>query len=388
MFLHNPNLIAQVRCDLKNRVVCAGKDAGKSVPHGVRRYPRHPLPFHVETERAGKIVAVTVFAVLVLGMKHVGLAQTVVIANEGQELSSKRDAAFLPILKLDRGSFPKVELPRFQVEPPRNRLDNFQGPQPGVKPAVQDKLQIVSRAFFNQLRDQFRRAKVFSGGDVRGMDSQCGARIFPHALFNVPAIIEETANGHQIAESGRGRRFAHTGVVVLFDLAGSDLGRDHLSDALSERLEHVPLGISGGFRPAAFFVSLVPAPHVGNEPGNDVLNDGSRRDSGRVTNLGGVPDRFGQVRSFQRNIMAFPIFLDRKPVNVPPKIDAARKPVHGTVYICPVTFSVFEQGFCKSAQDLRPGVYGARTRNLRRDRIANFIGAVALSLSRSSGRAA
>ncbi len=387
MALNNAHIVAQIRRDLKDRVVGAGEQGSECMPHCVRRNPRAALPQHPFAKRALKVVAVAILAVLLFGMKHEGLSQTVLIANEGQELTSQRDAALLAVLKLDRGRFPKVKNPGFQIEPERSRLNDFHESQTGMKAAVEHKFQILPLAFINQAGDKLGRAEVFASGRIGRGDANGETGIVANGFLNVPTPIEETTHGHKVSESGSGGSFGQPEVVIFSDAIGRHVHGPNVPAPFREGVQNVVFRAYRCLGPSPALPRLSPSPHVIDEPHDSVFEDAARLQFRGMPVARGVDNRLAQVAGIEGNIMPLFFLLDRQPIDISAFVDAPRQSLSGvhaglsTLLLSHFASAQVRQVRTQTGKSI--GVYGARTRNLRRDRARDFIGAVTPTLSRS-----
>lgn len=317
MFLHNPNIVAHPNGYFVNVHARGREQASERVTHHMWSDPCAFHFLHMLSERTPKIVAVTVFAVLCLWMQHEGRAQTVVIANEGQELSSQRDSALLAILKPHRGSLPQVEQSGLEIEPTRNRLDNLRTAQARVKPAKEDKSQILAVAFFNQfiaeqgITETLSRSLIHSG-QLDSFDWTAP----DDSLLDAP--FEKAANGHQITE-GAGVRQASAGIPVeTLYISRGDVGRGNSGiEAGEERGERV--GLVAG-RGSAVNIHV---PLVGNESLDQSLETVAGRQFRGVPNIIGSGDGFREIAGFEADEFADLGLLVGEPIDSPSEIDAA-----------------------------------------------------------------
>jgi len=356
------------------------QQTSECMSHDVRCYPGAFLFFHVERERPLEIVAIPVFSVLVFRMQHERLLQAVIIPQERLEITRQRNRALFQIFEIDRRRLAQVQVPAFQVEPPRHRFNYLKRAQAGVKPAVEHVFQIGARTFTNEFRHQFKRAKVFASRTRRRFHLYQDTRILARQVFG-HAPVKEAAHRHVIAVGSLGVERAQPHLIKLADMLAGYTLRSELSDVIGKLAQRVNLRISRAPGPAFAGTTFARCGHVAHESVNAVNQQQARRDCWRMADLRGLANRSRQVRSVKREKFALFILLMAKPVQIPALIDAAGKPFVADCHIFSVTFLGVSFGLCKSLQGKLTGAYGARTRNLRRDRAVVCIGVVTPFLS-------
>lgn len=339
MFLNHSHIISHPYGDFEYVHTSGSKQAGEGVTHHMRRHPGNALRFHVVGKRSAEIVAIAVFAVLGFGMQHEGRAQTVIIANEGQELSSQRDTAFLAILKVHRRGFRQMEKPGFQVEPFRNRFDNLRAAKPGVEAAEQDKAEISARTVGNEFVTECRFTERLPWPliDTRQLDTDNGAAP-DDSLVNAP--FEKAAHDHQITEGAAGRETSTTITVETLNVARSDVGgRNGWIEAREEYRERVGLIARGG---PAVNVHLA---LVSDEPLDQSLDSVANRQLRDFPNFVCAPDCLGVVASFEADVFPNLFVLNGQPIDGTPEINAAPLFSHnGDCHISLSHFAILKRG--------------------------------------------
>lgn len=316
MLLNHSHIVSHPNGDFEYIHASGGEQAGECVTHDVRRNPRHVLLNHVIGKRSAKIVAVAVFAVLGFGMQHEGRAQTVVIANEGQELSSQWDTALLAIFKVHRRGLRQMEQPSIQIEPFRDRFDNLRAAKPGMESAEQDESKIRPGTIGNQFITQRWFTECLPGslidaGEFDSYNRTASDDSFVHAPF------EKAANDHQIAK-GAASRETSTAIAVetLYIRRGNVGGGNGGIESGEENGERVRL-IAG--RGSAVNVHL---PLVSDESLNQSLDSVANGQFRDFPNLLRSLNRFGVVAGFEADVFPDLLALDGQPVNRPTQIDS------------------------------------------------------------------
>src|SRR5581483_3015286 len=177
--------------------IARGEQTGKGVAHDVRRDPFAALAAHVVGERLSEIVAVSAPAVRAFGMQHERLTKAVRVFNPGDEFLAGLDVAFRQVLELDGIGFAHVDHVGFEIEPPGDGLDYFEGAHAGMESTVEDVFEIVPRAFVDEFSHELRGAEIATRRLWRGLDLYGETWIVVgESFFYGP--VEEAADGHVV----------------------------------------------------------------------------------------------------------------------------------------------------------------------------------------------
>jgi hypothetical protein len=386
VLLHDAYIVPHPDSDLVDAFTATGEKTRECVSHYVRCHPRAALCFHVEAERSGEIVSVTIETMLILGVKHKRLPQSVPL-QKAVKLSGEWNSALLAILEFHGGCLTHVHLPGAEVEPPRHRLDYLERTHAGMEPAVEDEPQIVSLTFFDEATNEIRSAKIPAGRVLGSGYLKIVARVLPNGAFFIAAPVKEAPDGHHIAIRSLRAALGEPLAIVSLNLFWCDASRHDGPHPGSKRFQHVPLGIFGRTGPPAARSAFLDSAHVTNEAIYRVFHDRTGFKFWAQSVLCGLSNSLGVIIGVERNKMPFPVFLHRQPPNIAALVESAvvafSFPCHAcyarTVTLCKsirVRYGFMRGKFL--------GAYGARTRNLCRDRIEVYQGNVTPMLSHSA----
>lgn len=289
MTLHNPNIVPEPHGNVEDAFPGARKEAGVGMPHDMGCDPLAALCFHVVLEGALEVVSVEAFALLNLGVQHVGFEQSVSF-QEVNELVRERQGSFFPVFELDPIVLSQVQLPVGDVKPERAGLDDFILPKSAMKAAEQNELEIVPGAFVDQLFDQLWSAEVAPclWGDARQLKPL--ARVVSPDVFHVHAPREEGADSGEVT-CGRivGKPILPLLVVEVLNDALRDPHDFPASDEPGELLQ------DGLLRFAACLSVTFEKPLVCEVGINQVFQRARGHVQGRTIDLRRERDSFGQV---------------------------------------------------------------------------------------------
>jgi hypothetical protein len=345
------------------------QQAGKRVTHDVWRYPFASLFFHVKAERPGEVVAIPILAVLVFRMQHEWFVQTIFVAHELLKLCRQGHGAFFQVFEVDRRGFAQIQTSSLQIEPPRHRFSNFEKAQAGMESAIQNVFQIDAWTFCDQFGHKLGRTKMLArcanGRLYPDLETRVCAR-----QANLDAPIKEAAHRHVISISSLPVARVQSHLVKSADVIRCNAVRSNFAAESSEHSDNINFRIGGSPCPSGTAPVHARQSFLPDKSFPAMIDQQSRRDFGRVPNLRGLTDGGRQIVCVKRNKSSFIIALHAQPVDFPALIDAACKLFILCCHTFTVTFLAAVHGLCKSAQGKTSGAYGARTRNLRRDRAA------------------
>ena len=213
-----------------------------------------------------------------------------------------------------------------QIEPERARFDDLVLAQAGVKPAVEDKEQILTRAILDQHIALRLGAEIpHSSLRIVSCHLEPVTRVVPDHASGIDAPIKERAQDHGVAVGGGRAMFGQVKIVKVLHVPRRDMNGRQLSDVPRERFQDEPATVRAGSRelPIPAFVR------------DKSLNLGVKRlgrNKRRMhANLRRAFPRFFELRGLKADKLADTVSLEVQPVNRTPKINASRDRIlHGS----------------------------------------------------------
>lgn len=347
MILGDAQGIAQPYGDFVDAASAAGEQAGKGVPHGMRRDPRQSAGGDMGAKRAFVVSAVFLLWPGVFGVQHVGGAQSV----GGEEVAKRfgeRDGAGLAVFGNEPVGFLEGEGAVAEVEPTGAGLHDLGFAQAGMETGEED----VAQGVVGGLADE---QIAFGGGaEAHGRTgggaadgNGGGGGVGEPAGGDAPA--EEGADIEHVALGGDERDAGLELVEPGLDLLGGDAVCVRVSEVEGKAVEGDAMGARGGARVGAVGEAFGDeGGGVGAESERGIIRRGTHKGGGAV-------DGLDVVGGLEGGPDAAAVVLMGEPVGFAAEIDAPK----------------FTAGSCHSGLSQLGVQYGPTWAYMRMKRLAN-----------------